>query len=250
MGRSELTFISQKFGQFAYFDEQLGRPSWAARKVLDFGGNAGNLLRDPRLPIPHANYWCMDVSRDAVELGRRLYPEANFIFYDRYNYEYNPGGVKGLKIPDPGHRFDYILVLSVFTHTDEREMFGLLDELRGLLGERGTLAFTFLDPRHTPRGSRSNNLRYYAEDRLDFDAGAAASALDEAERALRCTLAGSRLFVGRCAPEGFRGGARGGYLAFHTVEHIRALFPAAEIREPVEPIPRQHCCILRNDTHL
>lgn len=243
-----MTFISQKFGQFAYFDEQLGRPDWAAVKVLDFGGNAGNFLSDPRQPVDHASYWCVDVSRDAVELGRRLYPGANFIFYDRHNHEYNPGGVKRLKLPDPGQRFDYVLVLSVFTHTDEREMFDLLNGLKGLLAERGTLAFTFLDPRHTPVGSRASNLRYYAEDRLSFDGdGGADALLAEAERASRCTLAGGRLFVGRCAPRDFRG--RGGYLAFHTVEYIRGLFPAAEIRAPVEPIPRQHCCILKYDAN-
>jgi 2-polyprenyl-3-methyl-5-hydroxy-6-metoxy-1,4-benzoquinol methylase len=241
-----MTFISQKFGQFAYFHEQLGRPAWRAKKVLDMGGNAGNLLRDPQLMIEHANYWCVDVSRDAIEVGRRLYPEAHFVFYDRYNFEYNPAGSKNLKVPDTGHKFDYILVLSVFTHVSQCEMFDLLDDLKELLSADGVVAFTFLDPRHTPSGSQLNNLRYYAEDRLDKHSSADTTLLlDEAERAKWCTLAAGDIYVEDDVPGEFPERKQGGYLAFHTAEHIRALFPDAEIRAPVNPIPRQHCCILR-----
>lgn len=242
-----MTFISQKFGQFAYFDEQLGRPVWEAKKVLDLGGNAGNLLRDAQLVIEHANYWCVDVSRDAVEIGRRLYPRAHFIFYDRYNFEYNPTGVKGLKLPDTGNKFDYILVLSVFTHTSQCEMFELLDDLKGLLKANGTIAFSFLDPRHTPHGARLSNLRYYAEDRLsNYLSIDATSLLDAAERASWCTLADGDIYIEDDMPGDFRERKQGGYLAFHTAEYIRTLFPGAEVRAPVNPIPRQHCCILRS----
>jgi 2-polyprenyl-3-methyl-5-hydroxy-6-metoxy-1,4-benzoquinol methylase len=243
-----VTFLSQKSGQFAYFDEQLGRPAWESKKVLDLGGNTGNLLRESRLAIESVNYWCVDVSRDAVEIGRRLHPRAHFIFYDRYNFEYNPRGVKGLRLPDTGHKFDYVLALSVFTHTSRCEMFELLDDLNESLNAGGTIAFTFIDPRHAPHASRLGNLRYYAENRLDNHSPVNnASLLDEAERASWCTLADGDIYIEGDAPHDSRERRRGGYLTFHTVEYIRTLFPGAEVRAPVEPITRQHCCILRRD---
>ena len=36
--------ISGRTSQFRYFDEQLGRPGWTGKKVLDFGGNTGGFL--------------------------------------------------------------------------------------------------------------------------------------------------------------------------------------------------------------
>ena len=42
-----LAFISQKHGQFTYFSMQLGEPDWSKLDLLDFGGNVGNILRDP-----------------------------------------------------------------------------------------------------------------------------------------------------------------------------------------------------------
>ena len=43
--------ISQKYGQFQYFDIQLGHPVWRGKYVIDFGGNAGNILKDPASTI-------------------------------------------------------------------------------------------------------------------------------------------------------------------------------------------------------
>ena len=104
-----MSFVSGKMGQFRYFDQQLGHPDWASKTVLDFGGNSGNLLRDPLASIDPALYWCIDVSPAGIARGQDTFPQAHWIRYDRYNFEFNPRGVKGLEIPDPGQRFDVIL---------------------------------------------------------------------------------------------------------------------------------------------
>src|ERR687895_1207799 len=65
------SWISTRTGQFAYFDRQLQHPDWSGKKVLDFGGNVGNILLDPKCTIEPANYWSIDVSRDAIAEGRR-----------------------------------------------------------------------------------------------------------------------------------------------------------------------------------
>src|SRR6185295_14820158 len=104
------------------FNQQLGYPDWTGKTVLDFGGNAGHLLLDPNCSIRHENYYCIEVLREALEKGRRKFPRAHWIHYDRYNCSFNPEGIVDLRIPDPGIQFDIILAYSVFTHTTREEM--------------------------------------------------------------------------------------------------------------------------------
>jgi SAM-dependent methyltransferase len=145
------TFISANTShRFTYFDHQLAGPEWTGRKVLDFGGNVGNLLLEPNCRIEPNDYWCMDVSRDAIAEGERRHPKAHFVFYDCYNYEYNPTGTIGLRVPDPGVKFDFIVAYSVFTHNNKTELLNLVDQLMPLLAEDGRLAFTFEDPLWVP----------------------------------------------------------------------------------------------------
>src|SRR6185503_2146761 len=93
--------------------------------------------------IRHQDYYCLDVIREAIEEGRKTFPDAHFVHYDRYNCSFNPDGVRNLPVPDLGVEFDFILAYSVFTHTTFAEMKELVAQLR----QRGaTLAFTFIDP--------------------------------------------------------------------------------------------------------
>lgn len=144
------TWISGRTGQFTYFDRRLGGPDWHGKRVLDFGGNVGNLLLDPGCPVEPGDYWCIDVSRDAIEEGRRRNPAAHFVFYDRYNYEYNPTGTPGLPVPDPGVRFDFIVAFGVLGHLSQAEALELVDRLMGMLTGDGRLACTFVDPLWRP----------------------------------------------------------------------------------------------------
>jgi SAM-dependent methyltransferase len=153
------TWVSERTGQFAYFDHQLGYPDWTGKRVLDFGGNVGNLLLDPNCRIDPSDYWSIDISRDAITEGRRRHPDAHFVFYDRYHYEYNPTGTAGLPIPDPGVRFDFIVAFSVVTHNGKAETLELVDRLMALLTGDGRLAFTFLDPLWAPPADRSPRSR-------------------------------------------------------------------------------------------
>src|ERR1051325_10351059 len=133
-----------KATQFAYFDAQLDHPDWPGKRVLDFGGNKGNLLLDPACTIRHQDYYCLDVIGEAIEEGRIRFPDARFVHYDRYNCSFNPDGVRDLPIPDLGVRFDFILAYSVFTHTTFEEMNDLIAQLRQHLAPRGSLVFTFI----------------------------------------------------------------------------------------------------------
>ena len=125
-----MSFVSTAPERLGYFDIQLDHPSWEDAKVLDFGGNRGTLLSSGR--IQENNYWCIDVSRDAIEQGRRDYPDAHWIFYDRYNFHFNPGGIAGFPIPLRERMFDYIVAYSVFTHVSKPEMLEHVASLRDL----------------------------------------------------------------------------------------------------------------------
>src|ERR1044072_9231532 len=111
-----------KNSQFAYFNEQLGRPDWRGKRGLEFGGNKGTLLLDPACAIRLQNYYSLDVIREAIEEGRKTFPEAQWVHYDRYNCSFNPEGVPDLPVPELGVAFDCILAYSVFTHTTWEEM--------------------------------------------------------------------------------------------------------------------------------
>jgi SAM-dependent methyltransferase len=251
------TFVSIRTFQFSYFDPQLGHPDWSGKTVLDFGGNAGNILRDPNCTIDPAKYWCVDLSRDAIELGRKRHPTAHFEFYDRYNFEYNPGGVKELPVPDLGRRFDIIIAYSVFTHTSRGEMRDLVKQLRALLTDGGVLAFTFVDPDWQPppgwvdatRGDETpdaDNLMW----RLIVSRGreeAVEWAADARRNGLTwVTLVNHEELVLDEGDDWVRQGEeRSQYFAFCTTEHMSSLYPEAEIRPPVRP-QRHSCCILRN----
>ena len=149
--RANDEFHISRHGQFKYFDLQLGHPTWRGKRVLDFGGNIGNLLRDPNSTIEHDKYWSIDVSKDAIEKGKKEFPQAHWVFYDRYNFAFNPTGIEGLELPPLGQEFDYILAYSVFTHTRRAEMIDLVSQLEKWLAVEGVLAFTFIDPRITIR---------------------------------------------------------------------------------------------------
>src|SRR5215204_3193650 len=112
-----MSFLSTKIGQFTYFALQLGEQDWRGKNVLDFGGNVGNILRDPTCTIDHERYWCLDVVKESIDRGKATFPQSHWIFYDRHCFFFNPQGMKNLKLPQLEEKFDYIVAYSVFTNT-------------------------------------------------------------------------------------------------------------------------------------
>lgn len=242
-----MSFLSTKTGQFVYFDEQLGHPDWKAKRVLDFGGNRGNLLAGHD-ELAHEKYWCIDVSREAIASGRAAFPRAHWIHYDRYNFEFNPQGIEGLPIPDAGQPFDLILAYSVFTHTSRSEMLEMIEQLRGMLADNGVLAFTFLDPQWLPcdaspwPGSNLDwrlHIRKRINPRVDVDA-----LLGGARGAQWLTLVNDdELYVDDQLERAHDVNDRRAYITFCDPRYMQAMFPEALILPPVSP-ERQHCCVI------
>src|SRR5262245_49048934 len=99
---------------------------WRGKNILDFGGNIGNILRDPNSTIDEERYWCLDLDREALEVGKAAYPKSHWVFYNRYCFGFNPYGIPNLPIPDLHQTCDYIIAFSVFTNTTEADMLQLL----------------------------------------------------------------------------------------------------------------------------
>lgn len=253
--------ISNRVSQFAYFDQMLGRPVWRGRKILDFGGNVGGLLAGAGSQINHDDYWCIDLNRAAIEIGKRRYPQAHFVHYDRYSSQFNPDGVRHLPIPDCGLKFDIILAFSVFTHAHQIEMKEMVQQLENMLAPNGVLAFTFCDARYDrsltspdlPAGSDVRKILEKLKDKPSARAIPENGEIDEivaqAIQANWCVLIDDRLYIepgSEISGQEWAGAPEESYNSYFTADYVASLFPDGTVLAPVSP-EWQHCCILRSE---
>jgi SAM-dependent methyltransferase len=243
-----LVFFSKRTWQFTYFAEQLGNTMWQGKDVLDFGGNVGNMLRDPNSTIDVERYWCLDVDKDALAAGRSTYPQAHWVWYNRYCFFFNPRGLPHVKLPELSQRFDYIVAYSVFPNTLNSDLLDLVNQLLGLLKKGGKLAFTFIDPHYRPWPDRFDGDNFLwrlekvkVEENADIDIRTTA---DMARDAKWCVLInGKDLYVERDDIREYAPEEQVSCYMFYTVDYMKQLFPGATIKPPANN-EMQHCCIL------
>ncbi len=246
-------FLSSKTGQFTYFSQQLGERDWRGKNVLDFGGNIGNMLRDPNCTIDEEHYWCLDVVSESIERGRETFPKALWIFYDRYSFFFNPHGAKQLELPEIVSLFDYIVAYSVFTNTSRADMLDLVSQLQNKVARGGALAFTFIDPHYHswPGRDARNNFVWRLEreiylenekgNKLDIDVHGLAARAQGAEWFV--LVNGEDLYLETEQTRHYAPEEQRTYHMFYTVDYIRSLFPRATILPPAND-EMQHCCVI------
>jgi hypothetical protein len=254
------THISSVRGQFYYYDHQLGQPDWTGKRVLDFGGNVGNILLDPGCRIEPENYWSIDVVHESIIEGQARHPDAHFVFYDRYNRAFNPTGTVGLPIPDLGVRFDFILGHSVFTHVSKAEMLEYAGRLLGFLTDDGRAAFTFIDPWWTPppghadgyadaagNSSSECNLQWRLERhrklKPEMDVAGLVARAEQSTLTWATLVNHDELHLGPDDNVMAEETRSPNYDTFCTTAYMQRLFPHAQIVDPVAPV-RQHCLIM------
>jgi hypothetical protein len=243
-----VAWLSKRTWQFTYFAEQLGDSMWQGKDILDFGGNIGNILRDPNSTIDVERYWCIDVDNEAITAGRSSYPQAHWVWYNRYCFFFNPHGLPHVKLPAIDQRFDYIVAYSVFPNTLTTDMLELVEQLLPFLKSNGKLAFTFIDPHHRSWPDRfdGGNLlwrleKIRVEENPEVDIASIASRAREAKW---CVLVnGKDLYVeteniAPCEAE-----RQVSCYMFYTVDYMKQLFPTAQILPPANN-EMQHCCIM------
>ena len=250
-----MAFLSTKQGQFTYFSLQLSEKDWRGKNVLDFGGNVGNILREPNCTIDHKRYWCVDVVEESIEKGRIEFPKSHWIFYDRYCFFFNAQGVASLRLPPIDESFDYVVAYSVFTNTSRTDMLDLVNQLQEKLADNGALAFTFIDPHYYswPGRYHGNNLVWRLEreiflenekgNTLDIDVPRLADAAKDAEWFV--LVNGEDLYLETEETRDYAPEQQRTYHMFYTVDYLKSLFPEATILPPVND-EMQHCCIIRN----
>lgn len=242
------THISGKFGQFPYYDIQLRHPDWRTCTVLDFGGNAGNILKDPNSTIDHRRYWSLDVSKDAIDRARHEFPQAHWLYYNRYNFSFNPDGLRNLALPFKDERFDLILAYSVFTHIGLEEMLRLIQELIGLLQPGGRLAFSFIDHNYWswPGEYDGNNLKWRLEkiiERRNLNLNVQ-DYVERAKRAAWCILVDDAdLYIENEELADYSPNIGMSFHVYHTADFMQKLYPDAEILPPANQ-EMQHCCVI------
>ncbi|MGH8468531.1 MAG: class I SAM-dependent methyltransferase [Gammaproteobacteria bacterium] len=243
-----MAFFSTRTGQFTYFSLQVGESAWRGKNVLDFGGNIGNILRDPNSTIDEERYWCLDVVRDSIEKGKIAYPKAHWLFYNRYCFFFNAHGVPNLPLPDMDQTFDYIVAFSVFTNTTQTDMLQLVKQLEGLLAYNGTLAFTFIDPHYFSWPGRGNNLQWRLDlerERGNIPASGIKGLIKRTQYANWFMLVnGDDLFIETEDVQLYRPERQKTCYVFHTEKYMKTLFPQATILPPVNS-EMQHCCVIR-----
>ncbi|HKE59531.1 MAG TPA: class I SAM-dependent methyltransferase [Pyrinomonadaceae bacterium] len=227
---------------------------WSGKDVLDFGGNIGNILRDPAATIDEERYWCLDVVKDSIEHGKVSFPKAHWRFYNRYSFFFNPHGVPQLPLPDLGQKFDYIVAYSVFSNTTPTDMLQLVKQLEGLLTSDGTLAFTFIDPYHFswPGQYRGNNFQWRLDRELELaQEGGYDLNLDTAGLTKKAQNAdwlllvnADDLYIETEELHPYEPDAQRTCHAFYTPRFMKNLFPKATILPPVNN-EMQHCCVIR-----
>jgi len=244
-------FLSTKLGQFAYFSQQLGNQSWQGKEVLDFGGNIGNILRDPACTIDQEHYWCLDVVKDSTEEGKISFPRSHWIFYDRYCFFFNPYGVPKLPLPYIPQRFDYVVAYSVFANTPPSDMLQLVKQLEDLLADNGILAFTFIDPYHFswPGEYEGNNFKYRVELEMQRRNVSPVHAEQLIRRATEeadwfMLVNATDLYIATETIRNYEPARQKTCHVFHTEKYMKKLFPHASIQPPVNQ-EMQHCCIIR-----
>ena len=126
---------------FKYFKRL--HPSITQGSVLDYGSNYGTFLDSSQGQFPEENYTGIDVDKEALDEGLKLFPKAKFILYDGYNPVYNPNGSE--ETYNFKKQYDTIISYSVFTHTSQEDMCSKIEWLYNYLKPGGTILATWLD---------------------------------------------------------------------------------------------------------
>ena len=110
--------------------------NWQNLNILDWGGSKGNLLRSSNGKIFPTNYTSVDVDLEAITLGKKDYPEADWIYLDLYSPAYNPAGTASIQLPK---KYDIIFSYSIFTHTSFEYFIETTDTLKTYLTPNGKI---------------------------------------------------------------------------------------------------------------
>ena len=79
-----MSFKCERTERLKLFKQAINIDDWTGLKILDYGGNAGNLLKDgiETGEIKESDYTCLDVDEKVLVEEHKKYPDAKFISYN------------------------------------------------------------------------------------------------------------------------------------------------------------------------
>ena len=146
VGRSDYKETGERF--FKYFVDMGGLQPH--EKVLDLGSGTGRMARPLTKYLRSGSYDGIDIVAPSVEWCRKTYaphyPNFRFHHADIYNKAYNPAGrcrASEYRFPFESSLFDFIFLVSVFTHMLASDMENYLSEIVRALKPGGRCLITY-----------------------------------------------------------------------------------------------------------
>lgn len=137
--------INYFLNSYKYFCNLNGGP--IVGSVLDYGSNYGRFLESSNSIFPHELYTGIDVDLEALNEGKKMFPNAEFIHYNKHNYMYNNEGKKDIW-PEINKTYDFVISYSVITHTTIEDMLSAIKWLYSKLNSNGKMFITYLDSKN------------------------------------------------------------------------------------------------------
>lgn len=113
----------------------------SGKSILDYGCNNCNFLES----IPDDlsfSYTGIDVQEDFIDNFSTVYPEHEFIHFNKYHPSYNTAGDTELELVDViSDTYDYIFAWNVFTHCTYEYTKECLEEMKAVLNTDGKIIF-------------------------------------------------------------------------------------------------------------
>lgn len=147
-GHSNST-IYPRSERFNFFNTILRSPEWSlpSFNVLDIGGNHGNFIHDAveKNAMAQSQYFCLDVNKDAINIGKETFPDAHWDYRNAFNHMYNPSGEDNLAFPYSDNMFNVVMAYSVYSHTTFEQLMFDIKEMIRVCRPLGHIAFTVVD---------------------------------------------------------------------------------------------------------
>jgi SAM-dependent methyltransferase len=134
-------------------------------RILDWGGNNGNLLRDglETGEMFEHDYTCIDVDTDVISECREKHPDANWIIRPVTHPVYNMHQAdQDIDFEPHLNKYDIVFAYSVYTHDIWEKMEHDLDVMYAMTRPGGKVCFTFIDP-EVAHVFRIKRIREYGE---------------------------------------------------------------------------------------
>ena len=136
--------IKHKQQVFKYFKTL--HPEITDGIVLDYGSGYGKFLYTSDGNFPQENYTAVDVDKNVLEAGKRLFPRANFVHYDAFNIAYNKTGRTDRRPMLKDRYYDTIISYdTVPVVTTIEDMVETINWLFNVLRPGGKMLLSWLD---------------------------------------------------------------------------------------------------------